>query len=214
MQPVLEVYASDDFALWPVARSEAFGYLALHGEMTTPEIGTAVRRIAECNDIDPDPRADDDRPARPPDPVGSFLHGLLTFERPFAAGGLRVMDSTTGVVFLPGCCNGLEDWRDWHTLLHGSGPVSFGHDPDPTAELSGNTVRLTVDTARDDSPVIEITAAELRPLLDRVERDLAGFLRPAADWAVRNVADRSASVTAALARAVGMPVPGTTRFDL
>ena len=75
MQPVLETYAPDGFALWPVAEGEPFRYLALSGELAAAEVETAVMRIAQCNDIDPDPLAGDDRPPRPADPLGSFLTG-------------------------------------------------------------------------------------------------------------------------------------------
>ncbi|WP_435975601.1 hypothetical protein [Streptomyces sp. Qhu_M48] len=210
MQPVLETYAPDGFTLWPVAEAESFGYLALSGGLTFAEVGTAVMRIAACNDIDPDPHAGDDRPPRPADPLGSFLHGLLTFDSPFAAGGLRVADSSTGATFLPGCCNGLEEWRAWHTVIGGSGPVSFGHDPDPVAELIGYTVRLTVDVERDDSPVIELPTIELGHLLDGAERDLTDFLTLATDWASQHLPDHTAPVAAALARALDLPMPAVS----
>ncbi len=207
MQPVLEIYAPDGFALWPVAEGEPFRYLTLSGELTTAEVGTAVMRIAQCNDIDPDPTVGDDRPPRPVDPLGSFLHGLLTFDSLFAAGGLRVTDSSTGITFLPGCCNGLEDWREWCTVVDGSGPVSFGHDPDPVAELVGDTVRLIVDIEQSDSPEIELSAMELRCMLDGVERTLADFLALAADWVRRHLPDQAVPVTAALARVLALPMP-------
>ncbi|MFI5757376.1 hypothetical protein [Streptomyces sp. NPDC051569] len=207
MQPVLEIYAPDAFALWPVAEGEPFTYLALSGALTSAEVGTAVMRIAECNDLDPDPDAEDDRPPRPADPLGSFLHGMLTFDSLFAPGGLRVTDRSTGVTFLPGCCNGLEDWRDCCTVVGGSGPVEFGHDPTPLAELFGDTVRLVVDAERSDSPVIELPAGDLRRLLNGVERDLADFLTLAADWGSRQLPDHHAPVTAALARVLHLPTP-------
>ncbi|MER5966540.1 hypothetical protein [Streptomyces sp. NPDC002057] len=207
MQPVLETYAPDGFALWPVAETEPFGYLTLSGGLTSAEVGTAVMRIAACNDIDPAPHAADDRPPRPTDPLGSFLHGLLTFDSPFAAGGLRVADSSTGATLLAGCCNGLEEWRAWYTVIGGGGPVSFGHDPDPVAELFGDTVRLTVDVEHNDSPVIELPPVALRHLLDGVERDLTGFLTLATDWASHHLPDHAAPVAAALARALDLPPP-------
>lgn len=73
------------------------------------------------------------------------------------------------------------------------------------AERVGDTVRLTVDTERSDSPVIELPVTELRHLLDGAEGDLADFLALAADWAARSMPDRSARVTAALTRALSMP---------
>ncbi|WP_459546257.1 hypothetical protein [Nocardia sp. X0981] len=204
MQPVLEIYASDDFGLWPVAEVETYGFSALSGELTPDEVGTAVMRIAGCNDIDPE---HDGRPPRPADPLRSFLHGLLTFDTPFVAGGLRVTDSVTGIVFSPGCCHGLEDRHDWYEVLDGSGRASFGHDPDPCAERRGDMVRLTVDAEQSDSPVIELSATDLRQLLVGAEQDLVDFLALAADWATRHLPDHVDPVTAALARALNLPSP-------
>lgn len=205
MQPVVEIRRPEGFPFWPVADGEPFSYMALSGELTAAEVGTAVMSIAACNDIDPDPNAGDDRPPRPADPLGSFLHGLLTFDSLFAAGGLRVTDSSAGITFLPGCCNGLEEWRDWHTVVSGSGPVSFGHAPDPVAERFGDTVRLIVDIEQSDSPLIELSATALRRLLGGVERDLADFLALASDWSSRHLADHSVPVVAALARVLDLP---------
>ncbi|MGA5707422.1 hypothetical protein ACPCK8_13245 [Streptomyces cellulosae] len=137
--------------------------------------------IAAHNDVVPD----DDPPPRPADPLGSFLHGLLTMDDLFASGGLRVTDTASGVTLLPGCCNGLEERRDWFDVLDGDGWASFGHDPSPLAERQGDVVRLTVDADRDDSPVIELAAGDLRRLLTGAERDLTGFL----PWRPRGPSD-------------------------
>ncbi|MFD8996432.1 hypothetical protein [Streptomyces abikoensis] len=201
LQPVLEICAPDGFALWPVAEFEPYGFLPLNGALGPAELGTAIMRIADCNNIE----TDDDQPPRPADPLGSFLHGLLTTHDLFAAGGLRVTDTTTGTTLLPGCCNGLEEWRDWLEVLDGDGWASFGHDPSPLAERLGDTVRLTVDAEQDDSPVIELPVSELRGLLAAAERDLVDFLQLAADWAAQHLPDQASSVTAALARALNLP---------
>ncbi|MFH8343714.1 hypothetical protein [Streptomyces sp. NPDC018045] len=202
MQPVLEIYAPDSFDLWPVTEAESFGFLPLSGELSPTEVGTAVMRIASCNDI----TADGDRPHHQADALDSFLHGLLTFDSLFAAGGLRVTDNSTGVTFLPGCCDGLEEWRDWHQLVDGGSLLGFGHAPlSPVAERFGDTVRLTVNADRSDSPVVELSVTELRNLLAGAERDLADFLALAADWASRHLPDHCAPVTAALARALDLP---------
>ncbi|MFI9175913.1 hypothetical protein [Streptomyces lincolnensis] len=204
MQPVLEVYAPNGFALWPVAEVESSGFLPLSGELSPAEVGSAVMRIASCNDIDPD----GDRPPRPADALDSFLHGLLTFDNLFAAGGLRVTDNSTGVTFLPGCCDGLEDWRAWHQFIDNGGVLGFGHDPvSPVAERCGDTVRLTVNAEQSDSPVIELSVAELCNLLAGAERDLGDFLTLAADWASSHLPGHCSLVTAALARVVDLPAP-------
>lgn len=211
MQPVLEIHAPEGFDLWPVAEIEPFGFLPLSGSLSPAEVGTAVMRIADCNDIDPDSDSDSDsdsdgdRPPRPADARASYLHGLLTFDTLFAAGGLRVTDTSTGVTFLPGCCDGLEDWRDWHQFLDGGDLLGFGHDPEsPLAERTGDTVRLTVNAEQSDSPVIELPVTELRHLLTGVEHDLTDFLTLAADWASRHVPDHATPVVAALARVLAI----------
>lgn len=207
MQPVLEIYAPDGFALWPVAEIESFSFLPLSGELSPFEVGTAVMRIASCNDIDPD----GDRPPRPADALDSFLHGLLTFDNLFAAGGLRVTDNSTGITFLPGCCDGLEDWRDWHRLVDDDSLLGFGHAPvSPIAERFGETIRLTVNVEQSDSPVIQLCVTELRHLLTGVERDLTDFLTLATEWSSRHLPGHCAAVTAALARVLDLPASAGT----
>lgn len=206
LQPVLEVHRSAGFALWPVAEVERYGYMALSGALAAAEVGTAVMRIADYNDREPEA---DDHPPRPADSLGAFLHGLLTLDDLLVPGGLRVTGTARGVTSLPGCCNGLEERGDWSDVLDGDGWASFGHDPSPLAERCGDTVRLTVDVERDDSPVIELPAEELRRLLAGAERNLADFLDLAAAWAVRQLPRHGVRVTAALARALLLPVPGS-----
>ncbi|MFI7359398.1 hypothetical protein ACIBTP_36375 [Streptomyces avidinii] len=204
MQPVLEIFAADDFALWPVGEHESRGYLVLDGKLTPAEVGTAVMRIADCNDFEPD----EEHGPCPTDPLGAFLHGLLTMTDLFAAGGFRVTDIATGTVFVePGCCNGLETWRDWLDVLDGTGCSSFGHDPSSAAERVGDSVRLTLDAhAEDGSPVIELPAAQVRTLVTGAQQDLRDFLGIAGTWAEKHLPTHAAAVTAAVARALDLEV--------
>ncbi|MFJ4094199.1 hypothetical protein ACIPYS_21680 [Kitasatospora sp. NPDC089913] len=202
MQPVLEINTPEGFDLWPVAGVEPFAFLPLNGELSPAEVGTAMTHIIGCNDIDPD----GDRPPRPTDPLASLLHGLLTFDDLYAAGGLRVTDHRTGVVFLPSCCDGLEDWRDWQAFVDGGNLLGFGHEPvSPIAERLGDTVRLTVNAEQSGSPVIELPVTELRHLLAGVERDLTGFLALATAWARQRMPEHADPVAAALARLLDLP---------
>ncbi|MFD6225809.1 hypothetical protein ACFWFZ_02830 [Streptomyces sp. NPDC060232] len=203
IQPVLEIQARDGFALWPVAGAEPYAFLPLSGALSPAEVGTAVMSIAACNDCEPD----DGRPPRPADPLGAFLHGLLTMDDLFASGGLRVTDTAHGRTLLPGCCNGMDERSDWAEVVDGSGWASFGHDPSPLAERLGDRVRLTVDTEQDDSPVIELQVTRLRHLLARAERDLRHFTHLVGPWAARHVPDHAAATTAAVARALAVPSP-------
>ncbi|WP_337999725.1 hypothetical protein [Streptomyces murinus] len=201
MQPVLEIFAADDFALWPVGEHESYGYLVLDGELTPAEVGTAVMRIADCNNFEPE----EDGPC-PTDPLDAFLHGLLTMPDPFAAGGFRVTDRATDTVFVePGCCNGLETWRDWREVLDGTGCSYFGHDPSSAAERVGDNVRLTLDAdAKGGSPVIELPVDQVRALVTGAEADLRHFHSLAGTWAEQHLPAHAAAVTVALARALDL----------
>ncbi|MFD7873645.1 hypothetical protein ACFV5G_05865 [Streptomyces sp. NPDC059766] len=202
MQPVLEIFAADGFALWPVGEHGSYGYLVLDGELTPAEVGTAVMRIAASNDFEPE----EQHGPCPTDPLGAFLHGLLTMPDLFAAGGLRVTDTATGAFFVePGCCNGLETWRDWQEVLDGTGCSYFGHDPSSAAERVGDTVRLTLDVyAKDGSPVIELPVDQVRALVAGAEADMRDFLCLAGTWAEQHLPTHAAAVTAALARALDL----------
>lgn len=202
MQPVLEISGPEGFDLWPVAEIEPYDFLPLGGTLAPDEIGTAVMALASCNDVDPD----DDRPPRPADPLGGFLHGLLTLDPLFASGGLRVTDTDTTTVLVPGCCSGLEDRGEWWEVVDGhSSAAGFGHDPSPFVERHGDTIHLTVDTEADASPTIRVPVTDLRRLLTGAERDLAAFLRLATRWTAAHLPDRSEELSRAITRALTLP---------
>ncbi|MEU3071960.1 hypothetical protein [Streptomyces laurentii] len=198
LQPVVETCPAEGFDLWPVAPYEPYGFLPLSGAMSPAEVGLAVMCVAACNNVEEAPRSGD--------PLGDFLRGLLTLDDLYAAGGLRVTDTATGLALTPGCRNGLDERGDWDAVLDVRGRAGFGHDPSPLAERVGATVRLTPDTEQPDSPVIELPVDTLPLLLAGAERDLADFLRLATDWAAAHLADRAAPVSAALARALAVPL--------
>ncbi|MGA4800488.1 hypothetical protein [Streptomyces lavendulocolor] len=205
MQPVLEISATDDFALWPVGEQKSYGYLVLNGELTPAEVGTAVRQIADCNDFEPD----EEHGPCPTDPLGIFLHGLLTMPDLVAAGGFAVTDNATGTVFDPGCCSGLEGWRDWLEVLDGTGCAYFGHDPFSVAERVNHMVRLTLDAhGTDGSPVIDLSVDQVRRLVAGAQQDLQDFLSLAGTWAEQHLPTHAGAVTAALSRALDLaPTP-------
>ncbi|MFD4613052.1 hypothetical protein ACFWOT_34290 [Streptomyces sp. NPDC058440] len=115
-------------------------------------------------------------------------------------------DNATDTVFVePGCCSGLETWRDWLEVLDGTGCSYFGHDPSSMAERVGDTVRLTLDAhAKDGSPVIELPVDQVRMLVTGAQQDLQDFLSLAGTWAEQHLPAHAAAVTAALARALDL----------
>ncbi|MFE3384954.1 hypothetical protein [Streptomyces anulatus] len=203
MRPVLEILAADDFALWPVGEHESSDCLVLNGKPTPAEVGTAVMRIADRNDSEPE----EEHGPFPTDPLGIFPHGLLTMPDLFATAGPRVTDTTgTGTGFVePGRCNGLGTWRDRLDVLDGTGCAHFGHDPSSTAERVGDTVRLTHDAyGTDGSPVTELSADQVHRRVADAQQDLQDLLGLAGARAEQHPPAHAAPVTAALARALDL----------
>lgn len=98
-----------------------------------------------------------------------------------------------------------------YAVLDSTGSPFLGHDPDPVVDRSGDSVRLVVDFEQSDSPVIELSAVELRRLLDGVGRDLADFLTLAAEWVRGHLPDHAEPVIGALVRVLAVPASGSTR---
>ncbi|WP_420895854.1 hypothetical protein [[Actinomadura] parvosata] len=176
MDVVLEIEVDAGFDAWPVA-AQADGFLALSGRLSPAEVGSAMAVIFGYGGI-------------PTAPI-SELHHLLDRHladagRLIAPGGLRVRDTTTGAEILPGCCCGLEDWREWRDVLHRRG-IWLGHDPGTVLAFTGGTVRLRQELAGGSLPArvseVEIRLEELPALLATVQLRLQGFLCLVHAWA-------------------------------
>ncbi|WP_371673841.1 hypothetical protein OG985_42860 [Streptomyces sp. NBC_00289] len=136
---VLETVDTAAFSLWPVADLPSYRLLALSHSMSPPEVGTAMATLAVYNS----PTSADDRPVTD---AAEQIHRLLAADRVIAPGGLRLHHTDLDVTVSPGCCFGLEDWREWLDVLKGSTPW-LGHDPSPRIEHVGPVIRLWPDGA-------------------------------------------------------------------
>ncbi|WP_369213771.1 hypothetical protein [Streptomyces flavofungini] len=205
MDAVLETHEAVDFALWPVADLPADRLLALSGRLSPPELGTAMAVLA-CynNDLHKREAAE---PGADAEAVVEQVRGLVSAECVMAPGGLRVRDTATGVTVPPGCCFGLENWRDWLDLLDGAEPW-LGHDPTPRVEHVGATVRLWPDEDRPDAFPIDLPLARLPVLMRSVQDQLADFLASVEEWATRYAPPLAATVVAKLDGdlAIGAPL--------
>ncbi|WP_228010899.1 hypothetical protein [Nonomuraea phyllanthi] len=113
---VLETYDADGFTAWPIAQPSNDCLLALSGLLSPAEVGTAMAVIFSYNGI-PVTHATN--------LTGAHLEQhLAEAEGLIAPGGLRFRDNTTGVTIAPGCCFGLENWRDWWDVIGGKNPGS------------------------------------------------------------------------------------------
>ena len=184
---VLEVEPLDDFTAWPVSGVSERRYLALSGMMPLEEVATAIAVILDYNGV----VLDDD----------AVLDGILLdrhlaeAEALNAPGGLRFRDTATGAEFLPGCCSGLESWREWHDVTE-SRDIFLGHSPDPRLEHHDGGIRLWQD-ASSPEPTLSISSERLPELLDASERNLHGFLGAVRTWAEATIPNLAASLVAA-----------------
>lgn len=154
------------------------GHLALSGRMSPREVRTALAAIAEYGEEE--------------EVSPEMLHAVLDQKLIIMAGGLEVRDTETGVDIKPGCCAGLEDWRDWQELLDGQVPW-LGHSPEPGVELLADVVRLSQAADRPDAPTCEILIADLPRHLEGVRQDLLGFLELVRRWAPHGLGERLAA---------------------
>ncbi|MFB4284399.1 hypothetical protein ACBJ59_54615 [Nonomuraea sp. MTCD27] len=172
---VLETYDAVDFTAWPIAEPSSDRLLALSGQMSPAEVGTAMAVIFSYNRL-------------PVEPVASLTQAhleqhLAEAEALIAPGGLRFRDTGTGVEVAPGCCFGLENWRDWWDVPLGQ-ETWLGHAPTTQLEHQGQTIRLR-QGHQDDTPVhaIEFAFGELQRLLISAQQQLSGFLELVQRWA-------------------------------
>ncbi|WP_370949208.1 hypothetical protein AB5J62_17110 [Amycolatopsis sp. cg5] len=171
-QAVVEAYHSTPFPQWSVADRPSDDLIVLTGGLTEPEVGKAMAVIADYNQREPGS----------PDAL-RLLRDLSAAERVVAPGGLRVRDTTTGVTIEPGCCCGVEDWRDWFYLVRGAEPW-LGHDPEPELDFVPGIARLWPENGRENgTPPVEIRLADLPAHLAVIQRELLDFLDLVRKWA-------------------------------
>jgi hypothetical protein len=185
---VLETYDVLGFTAWPIAEPSGDHRLVLSGDMPLDEVATAMAVIFSYNRM-------------PVEPIGELTarhldEHLAEAECLIAPGGLRFRDTARNVEVEPGCCCGLENWRDWWDVVRGEEPW-LGHDPAPRVEHAGQVVRLHQDD-QDGSPAIEMTVDELQGLLVAVQRRLSGFLELAARWTAVTAPGLDGTLVAAL----------------
>ena len=174
LQAVVFVEPADAMAAsWPTATVPASRWLVLDGGCTEGQIGLFVAGLARA--LDPGTLR-----------LDNVVEALLAEESLIAAGGLRAHDPTSGVEVVPGCCCGLEAWRDWLQVLAGN-PPWLGHDPTPTIEIVGEHVTVRQDSSsgasrRPAQAQLTIGLSTLPVVLASAQRDLVAFLAAFRNW--------------------------------
>ena len=154
---------------WPVAKDVLNGLVPLSGASLDAEIGAVVWQLIVYNQlsrIEP-------------------LRGAVAAKSLVLPGGL-VVEADRDRVIRPGCCAGLENWREWLAVPSEGGSPWMGHDPDPWIENIEGGLRIWSDGAMSEARSrfsIDVGRDELGFALRRVEQDLKGFLERLETWA-------------------------------
>ena len=136
--------------------------------VTDEEIGSVVLTACLYNQIEIHPSAIE------------TLNAFLA-EEFVLPGGLQFSENAQ-VKVVPGCCSGLEDWREWLDVLNGN-TIWAGHDPSPGVEFVDDGIRVWQDEKADGVQFIDFGVDEMRGLLEKVESDLKGFVVRLGKWA-------------------------------
>lgn len=175
---------------WPVASVAPGSWLPLNADCTYEQIGLFVAALAARIDVPP------------PNGREEVVAALLSEELLIAPGGLLVCDTNREKVVVPGCCAGLEDWRDWALALTGDSPW-LGHDPGPEIEAIGDDLRVWQDSGpnrlrgRWAGIHVDVPRHALADQLMHVRQDLIGFLTTLTRWADRISLGRRGAILAA-----------------
>ncbi|RCV52796.1 hypothetical protein [Marinitenerispora sediminis] len=193
LRPVIEAVVPAGDAPWPTAPPPADGFLRPRAGMPADEVGLAVYQLAEGTAGPGDPFTAGPR---------SAVVALLETDRLAVPGGIEVVDRVFGTWVRPGCCCGLEDWREWLAVPDGGEPW-LGHDPGPRVAVVGDEVRIWPDGGRGESPVgghVRLPSAEVRRLLRAVHADLCGFRLAVRTWAADVVPELADALTGRIDR--------------
>lgn len=93
-------------------------------------------------------------------------------ERRVLAGGVLIRAGD--FEFVPGCCSGLESWRQLFGLKQGDPAGWFGHDPDPWVDTRGEVAVFHSDDREGDSYAVAYDVVEAAMV--RLQADLIEFL--------------------------------------
>jgi hypothetical protein len=201
LTPVLERWSAT-CPFWPVDRIDFF--------LTVPRLPTPQRVATVAWALIGRSVTADDLSITAADAAEAIETYVTSDDGDYAPGGLRVQ--TGDVVIDPGCCVGLDEWRNWLRIADGE-VIYLGHNPDVLVEHRGPTLRIWKDRLSPgappspDEPHIDLPRDALPKLLGVVQQDLAGFLTALHPWAHNVRADLADPLTAAVDRRLHISAP-------
>jgi hypothetical protein len=183
LEPVVECPALDGWTPpWPVAACPPDFWVVLSGRAAPGEVGLVMALLVRYRDADEIPAGA---------AAEALLRRALAHERLVLPGGVRARDSEGNAV-VPGCCCGLEEWREWLAVTDGETSPWMGHDPwgwvehQPDGGLRVCAAPESYEAGVEHVPAewtVAIPPGQLSVLLTGVEEAMRGFSARVREWA-------------------------------
>ncbi len=169
--PVIENCLPDRRVDWaPATGSER--WIVLSGETLDKDVARVVASIARYNNSEIGLR----------DTLQETSAAIVDAEIFVVGGGLLFREGD--FVVEPGCCCGLESWREWFAAKKGGQSPWMGHDPMAWIDCSGDTAIVWLDEFNAQAATVSYEA--LRDALNVAARDLADFVERLRAWGAAN----------------------------
>jgi hypothetical protein len=157
---------------WHIAAVPPFQLFRIHGDMAPEETGSLVAALTDPLELAPGLSTQE------------ILRQLSELRYFGLRGGLAV--SICGrLAVRPGCCSGLEEWREWWAIRDGQSPW-MGHDPTPWCQfLDDGLVRFWSGggyTQTEVEPHVDLPMRFVTESLELVHDDLRAVLGRLGDW--------------------------------
>lgn len=169
IEAVVEIQSFEAEPPWALASVAGWSLLRLFSGSTKEEVGSVILTAGSYN-----------HHLKVQSSAIETLNAFVS-EDFVLPGGLRFLENER-IKVVPGCCSGLENWREWLDVPNGNS-IWAGHDPSPGVEFIGDTIRVWQDEKADGVEFIDFGVDEMRSLLGKVESDLKGFTVRLGEWA-------------------------------
>lgn len=175
IEAVVEIGSFDEPAPWLVSNNDFF-YIRIYSGISDEEIGSVMLSACLLSSEDTIKET-----------ASETLKAFVSDEGFVLEGGLFFKENDE-IKVGPGCCCGLEDWREWFNVPSGKVDMWTGHDPQSLIEINDGVIKIWNDREEKvENQSIEFTVEEMIEHLDKVEKDLNNFLFRLGQW-VKNIA--------------------------
>lgn len=174
LSPVVDVaYHSFPFEWAPSKSSSAF--IELNDRSPDVDVALVVALLASYNDL------------LSAGSIEKVTSAVMKADTLILPGGLMV--KTEDVEIPPGCCSGLEDWREWFCVEPEGSTPWLGHDPSPWVECKPDLAIIWADgDLGDQSPSVSVSYSDLEVGRQSARANLIAFTARLSDWLSKHAA--------------------------